>query len=80
MTTFDQLLSEQIGHEFAASQQYIAIAAELRALLHAPSVLALVPAVRALQRELVALPRAFRQLAEASVVELEGLRADVARR
>jgi len=26
MTTFDQLLSEQIGHEFAASQQYIAIA------------------------------------------------------
>ena len=26
MTTFDQLLTEQIGHEFAASQQYIAIA------------------------------------------------------
>jgi ferritin len=26
MSTFDQLLSEQIGHEFAASQQYIAIA------------------------------------------------------
>lgn len=26
MTSFDQLLSEQIGHEFAASQQYIAIA------------------------------------------------------
>ncbi len=26
MTTFDQLLAEQIGHEFAASQQYIAIA------------------------------------------------------
>ncbi|MBX3091644.1 MAG: ferritin [Cryobacterium sp.] len=25
-TTFDQLLTEQIGHEFAASQQYIAIA------------------------------------------------------
>lgn len=25
-TSFDQLLSEQIGHEFAASQQYIAIA------------------------------------------------------
>ncbi|MBO9578501.1 MAG: ferritin [Microbacteriaceae bacterium] len=27
MSTFDSLLSEQIGHEFAASQQYIAIAA-----------------------------------------------------
>lgn len=26
MTTFDQLLTEQIGHEFAASQQYVAIA------------------------------------------------------
>jgi len=26
MTTFDTLLTEQIGHEFAASQQYIAIA------------------------------------------------------
>ncbi len=26
MTAFDQLLAEQIGHEFAASQQYIAIA------------------------------------------------------
>ncbi len=26
MTNFDQLLNEQIGHEFAASQQYIAIA------------------------------------------------------
>ncbi len=26
MSTFDQLLSEQIGHEFAASQQYLAIA------------------------------------------------------
>lgn len=26
MTTFDHLLSAQIGHEFAASQQYIAIA------------------------------------------------------
>jgi bacterioferritin B len=26
MPTFDDLLSEQIGHEFAASQQYIAIA------------------------------------------------------
>jgi bacterioferritin B len=26
MTTFDTLLAEQIGHEFAASQQYIAIA------------------------------------------------------
>ncbi len=27
MTTFDTLLTEQIGHEFTASQQYIAIAA-----------------------------------------------------
>jgi len=26
MTTFDQLLNEQIGHELAASQQYLAIA------------------------------------------------------
>jgi ferritin len=26
MTSFDTLLTEQIGHEFAASQQYIAIA------------------------------------------------------
>jgi len=26
MSSFDELLSEQIGHEFAASQQYIAIA------------------------------------------------------
>ncbi len=26
MTAFDQLLNEQIGHEFAASQQYIAVA------------------------------------------------------